>query len=102
MFTFLLSGLARQMPMGWTKAVIMKIIPFSPIMEFQRESQRAVQGTGFAESAVWAIFAVTAATSVFFSLSQIAPASVQSHAPRAASVVCDQQNAQPTPAVQHS
>ena len=84
------------------EAVIMKIIPFSPITEFQRESQRAVRGTGFAESAVWAVFAVTTAISVLFSLSQITPASVQSGAPRASSVVCDQQNAQPTPVVQHS
>jgi hypothetical protein len=90
------------MPMGWTKAVIMKIIPFSPIMEFQRESQRAVRGTGFAESAVWAVFAATTAISILLSLSQITPASVRSDAPRASSVACDQQNVQPTRVVQHS
>ena len=95
-------GIGTANAYGWTKAVIMKIIPFSPIMEFQRESQRAVRDTGFAESAVWAVFAASTAISVLLSLSQITPASVQSDAHKASSVVCDQQNAQPTPAVQHS
>ena len=80
----------------------MKIIPFSPIMEFQRESQRAVRGTGFAESAVWAVFAASTAISMLLSLSQITPASVQSGAMKASSVVCDQQNVQPACAVQNS
>jgi hypothetical protein len=93
--------MARQMPMGCTKAVIMKIIPFSPIMEFQRESQRAVRGTGFAESAVWAVFAASAAMSMLLSLSQITPASAQPDAPKASAVVSDQ-NVQPTCAVQNS
>jgi len=88
--------------MGWTKAVIMKIIPFSPIMEFQRESQRAVRGTGFAESAVWAVFAASTAISMLLSLSQITPASAQSDAPKASSVVYDRQNAPSTCAVQNS
>jgi hypothetical protein len=80
----------------------MKIIPFSPIMEFQRESQRAVRGTGFAESAVWAIFAASTAISILFSLSQITPSSVQSDAMKASPVVCDQPNVQPTCVVQNS
>jgi hypothetical protein len=73
----------------------MKIIPFSSIMEFQRESQKAVRGTGFAESAVWAVFAASTAISILFSLSQITPASAQSDAPKASAVVCDQQDIQP-------
>ena len=56
----------------------MKIIPFSSIMEFQRESQKAVRGTGFAESAVWAVFAASSAITILFSLSQITPASLSS------------------------
>jgi hypothetical protein len=73
----------------------MKIIPFSPIMEFQRESQRAVRGNGYAESAVWAVFAVSSAISIFLSLSQITPAAAQS-AQKDGSVVCEQQHVQPT------
>jgi hypothetical protein len=88
--------------MECSKAVIMKIIPFSSIMEFQRESQRAVRGTGFAESAVWAVFAASTAISILFSLSQIAPASAQSDAPKACAVVCDQQNIQPIYAAQNT
>ena len=80
------------MPMGWTKAEIMKIIPFSSTMEFQRETQRAVRGNGKAESAVWAVFAMCSAISVLLSLSQIAP--VQPCAPKDAAVVLDQQNSQ--------
>jgi len=80
----------------------MNIIPFSSIMEFQRESQRAVRGTGAAESAVWAIFAASTAISIFLSLSQIAPASVQSNARGVSSVACDQQNIQTVHAVQNS
>jgi hypothetical protein len=81
------------MRMGWTKAVIMKIIPFSSIMEFQRETQRAVRGNSNAESAVWAVFAMCSAISVLLSLSQIAP--VPSAAPKDSSVVLDQRNSQP-------
>jgi hypothetical protein len=84
------------MPMSWTKAVIMKIIPFSPIMEFQRESQRAVRGNSYAESAVWAVFAASSAISVLLSLSQITPAAARSGAPKDGSVVCEQQHLQPT------
>jgi hypothetical protein len=94
--------LARQLHMSCTKAVIMKIIPFSPIMEFQRESQRAVRGTGFAESAVWAVFAASTAISMLLSLSQITPASAQSDAPKASAVVSDGQNVQPACVVQNS
>jgi hypothetical protein len=80
------------MRMGSTKAVNMKIIPFSSIMEFQRETQRAVRGHGNAESAVWAVFAMCSAISVLLSLSQIAP--VQPCAPKAAAVALEQQNSQ--------
>jgi hypothetical protein len=80
----------------------MKIIPFSPIMEFQRESQRAVRGTGFAESAVWAVFAGSTAISMLLSLSQITPASLQSDASKASAVVSDGQHVQPTCTVQNS
>ena len=73
----------------------MKIIPFSSIMEFQRESQRAVRGNGFAESAVWAVFAASSAISILLSLSQIAPVAVQSGAPKSAALACEQQNVQP-------
>jgi hypothetical protein len=45
---------------------------FSSTTVFQQESQRAVRNTGFAESAVWAVFAASSAISVLFSLSQIA------------------------------
>jgi hypothetical protein len=79
--------------MGSTKAVIMKIIPFSSTIEFQRETQREVRGHGNAESAVWAVFAMCSAISVLLSLSQIAP--VRPCAPKDASVVWDQQNSQP-------
>ena len=72
----------------------MKIIPFSPIMEFQRESQRAVRGNGYAESAVWAVFAMCSAVSILLSLSQITPVSVQAGAPKDGSVVCEEQNPQ--------
>jgi hypothetical protein len=51
----------------------MKMIPFSSATEFQKESQRAVRNTGFAESAVWAVFATSSVISILFSLSQIAP-----------------------------
>jgi hypothetical protein len=68
----------------------MKMIPFSSAMEFQKESQRAVRRTGLAESAVWAVFATSSAISILLSLSQMAPASVQSASPKASSVVCDQ------------
>jgi hypothetical protein len=80
--------------MGWTKAVIMKIIPFSSNMEFRRETQRAVRENGFAESAVWSVFAATSAISVFLSLCQIAPASAQSNGSKDCSVACEQQNVQ--------
>jgi hypothetical protein len=88
--------------MGSMKAVIMKIIPFSSIMEFQRESQKAVRGTGAAESAVWAVFAASSAISILFSLCQITPASAQTDAPKASAVVCDQQNILPIYAVQNT
>lgn len=78
----------------WTKAVTMKIIPFTSIMEFQRETQRAVRGNGNAESAVWAVFAMCSAISVLLSLSQIAPATVQACAPKDGAMVFDQQNSQ--------
>jgi hypothetical protein len=80
----------------------MKIIPFSPIIEFQRESQRAVRGTGFAESAVWAVFAASTAISMLLSLSQIMPASAQSDTAKTSSVVYDRQNAPSTCPVQNS
>jgi len=76
----------------------MKIIPLSPNMEFQRESQKAVRGTGFAESAVWALFAASSALTILLSLSQIA--SVQSASPNGCSVVCDQPKMQPVYPVQ--
>ena len=72
----------------------MKIIPFSPITEFQRESQRAVRGDGYAESAVWAVFAASSAISILLSLSQITPEAAQSGASKDGSVVCEQQNEQ--------
>jgi hypothetical protein len=50
----------------------MKIIPFSSTTEFQQESQRAVRNTGFAESAVWVVFAISSVISMLCSLSQIA------------------------------
>jgi hypothetical protein len=84
------------------EGVIMKIIPFSPIMEFQRESQRAVRGAGLAESAVWAVFAASAAISMLLSLSQITPASAQSAAPKASAVVSVRPNVEPSCAVQNS
>ena len=51
----------------------MKMNPSSSTMEFQQESQRAVRGTGFAESAVWAVFATTSVISILLSLSQMVP-----------------------------
>jgi hypothetical protein len=80
--------------MRWLKALFMKIIPFSPITEFQRESQRAVRGDGYAESAVWAVFAASSAISILLSLSQITPEAAQSGASKDGSVVCEQQNEQ--------
>ncbi len=65
-------------------------------MEFQRESQRAIRGNGYAESAVWAVFAASSAISILLSLSQITPAAAQSGAPKDGSVVCEQQQLQPT------
>jgi hypothetical protein len=50
----------------------MKMIHFSSATEFQKESQRAVRSTGFAESAMWAVFATSTVISILFSLSQIA------------------------------
>jgi hypothetical protein len=73
----------------------MKMIPFSSALEFQKESQKAIRGTAFAESAVWAVFAASSAISILLSLSQMAPASVQTASPKATSVVCDQRNSQP-------
>jgi hypothetical protein len=52
-------------------AAIMEKIPFSSTMEFQQESQRAVRNTGFAESAVWAVFATSSVISILVSLSQV-------------------------------
>ena len=51
----------------------MKMKPFSSTMEFQQESHRAVRGTGFAESAVWAVFALNSVICIVLSLSQMAP-----------------------------
>ena len=73
----------------------MKMIPFASAMEFQKESQRAVRRTGLAESAVWAVFATSAAISILLSLSQMAPASAQLSSPKGGPVVCDQRNTQP-------
>ena len=72
----------------------MKNIPFSSNREFQRETRRAVRENAFAESAVWAVFAATSAISVFLSLGQITPPSVQSNGPKDGSVVCEQQKVQ--------
>jgi hypothetical protein len=83
------------MPLRSTKVVIMKMIPFSSAMEFQKESQKAVRRTGLAESAVWAVFATSSAISILLSLSQMAPASAQLSSPKGGSVVCDQRNSQP-------
>jgi hypothetical protein len=74
---------------------VMKTIPLSSIMEFQLKSQKTVRGTGFAESAVWAVFAASSAITVVLSLSQIGPPSVQPSSPNSCSVVWDQQNTQP-------
>jgi hypothetical protein len=52
---------------------MMKIIPFSSTTEFQQESQRAVRATGFAESAMWIVFAASSMISILLSLSQMAP-----------------------------
>ena len=65
-------------------------------MEFQRESQRAVRSNGYAESAVWAVFAASSAIGILLSLSQITPAAAQSGSPKDGSVVCEQQDLQPT------
>ena len=73
----------------------MKIIPFSSHMDFQRESQRTVRSTGHAESAVWAVFAMSSVLSVVLSVCQITPASAQSNSPKGSSVVCEQPDAQP-------
>jgi hypothetical protein len=51
----------------------MKLIPFSSTIGFQQESQRAVRSIGFAESAVWVVFAISSAVSILLSLSQVAP-----------------------------
>jgi hypothetical protein len=51
----------------------MKMIESPSAMEFQQESQRAVRGTGLAESSVWLVFATSSMISILFSLSQIAP-----------------------------
>jgi hypothetical protein len=88
------------MPLGSPKAVIMKIIPFSSVMEFQRASQKAVRSTGYAESAVWAVFAASSVISILLSLSQLTPASVQSDAPNDCSVVSEQQNIKPIHPIQ--
>jgi hypothetical protein len=74
---------------------VMKAIPLSSIMEFQLKSQKTVRGIGFAESAVWAVFAASSAITVVLSLSQISPPSVQPSSPNSCSVVWDQQNTQP-------
>jgi len=50
----------------------MKIVPLSSTLQFQQESQKAVRNTGFAESAVWVVFATSSVISMLFSLSQIA------------------------------
>ena len=78
----------------------MKIIPFSPIMEFQRASQKAVRGNGYAESAVWAVFAASSVISILLSLSQITPAAAQSGTQKQGSVVCEQQKPQVTDPLQ--
>ena len=65
-------------------------------MEFQRESQRAVRGNGFAESAVWAVFAASSAICILLSLSQITPVAAHSGAPKDGAIVCEQQNLQLT------
>jgi hypothetical protein len=50
----------------------MKLIPFSSTIVFQQEAQRVVRNTGFAEFAVWAVFAISSAISTLLSLSQVA------------------------------
>ena len=83
----------REVPTA--EEAVMKTIPLSSIMEFQLNSQKTVRGTGFAESAVWAVFAASSAITVVLSLSQIGQPSVQPSSPNSCSVVCDQQNTQP-------
>jgi hypothetical protein len=78
----------RQVPRS--QEAVMKTIPLSSIMEFQLKSQKTVRGAGFAESAVWAVFAASSAITVVLSLSQIGPPSVQPSSPNSCSVVCDQ------------
>jgi hypothetical protein len=83
----------REVPTA--EEVVMKTIPLSSIMEFQLKSQKTVRGTGFVESAVWAVFAASSAITVVLSLSQIGQPSVQPSSPNSCSVVSDQQNTQP-------
>ena len=64
------------------EASVVKTIPLSATMEFQRKSRKAVRRTGFAESAVWAVFAVSSAIMILLSLCQIAPASAQPAPPK--------------------
>jgi hypothetical protein len=46
--------------------VTMKMDPSSSTMEFQQKSQKAVRGIGFAESAVWVVFATSSMISILF------------------------------------
>jgi hypothetical protein len=55
---------------------VLKTIPLSSIIEFQLKSQKTVRRTGFAESAVWAVFAASSAITILLSLFQIVPPSV--------------------------
>jgi hypothetical protein len=91
---------ARYLEVPTEDETVRRNIPLSSIMQFQRKSQKAVRGSGFAEFAVWTVFAASSVTTILLSLSQISPPSVQPSLAQDSSVVCDQQKTQPVYAFQ--
>jgi hypothetical protein len=55
----------------------MKIIPFSSALELQRQSYRTIRSAAFAESAVWAVCALSGLIGIFLSLGQLTPRTPQ-------------------------
>ena len=80
----------------------MKIIPFSTALELQRQSQQTLRDGRHAESAVWAICALSGVIGIVLSFGQITPTALRSQLPKGTPVVCDQPSGQPMCPAQES
>ena len=78
------SALAHRLHIGRLEIVTMKIIPFSSDIEFQRQSYRAVRSGAYAESAVWAVCALSSLIGIFLSFGQLSSNAPESKLVKAA------------------